>query len=196
MRNDDVCLQLYLIRHAESMGNVETEESFDAVNPPLTFHGHRQAQALSERMSAVRLDAVYSSPLERAINTALPFATECGCDVKFDAMLCEKDICVSFKGFSSFAESDSECAERARSFIEKLLNENRNGAVAVVSHGEFIQFLIREAMGISRGSDIKFCVYNTSVTKINFRIDKPNKLAFQNDISHLLELDGDKTEWM
>lgn len=196
MRNDDVYLQLYLIRHAESMGNVETEESFDAMNPPLTLHGRQQAQALSERMSAVKLDAVYSSPLERAINTALPISQKCGCNLKFDAMLCEKDVCTCFKGFSSFAESDSDCAERAKCFLEKLLNENPKGSVAVVSHGEFIQFLIRETMGISHCSDIKFCVYNTSVTKINFRENKPDKLAFQNDISHLLEPDGDKTEWM
>ena len=72
MRNDDVFLQLYLIRHAESMGNIETDKIFDAVNPPLTYHGEIQAQALAERMSSVKLDAVYSSPLERAISTAMP----------------------------------------------------------------------------------------------------------------------------
>ena len=57
MRNDDVYLQLYLIRHAESMGNIETNESFDRINPPLTSHGEAQAKAAGERFAAVPLDA-------------------------------------------------------------------------------------------------------------------------------------------
>lgn len=193
MRNDDVFLQLYLIRHGESMGNVETDEPFDVMNPPLTLHGEKQAQALAKRMSGVRLDAIYSSPLERAVCTALPCVQKCGCALVFDEMLCEKDVCVDFKGFLSCSESDSDCADRADSFLQKLIAKHNGGAVAVVSHGEFIQFLIRAALNVN---DIKFCVYNTSVTKINLRKDKPHKLAFQNDISHLLSFDGDKTEWM
>ena len=193
MRNDDVFLQLYLIRHAESMGNVETDESFDVVNPPLTLHGRMQAQALSERMSVVKLDAVYTSPLERAITTALPMVNACNAKIIFKPELCEKDVCITDKGFGVFKESDSDCAARAERFLNILFKKHQSGAVAIVSHGEFIQFLIRAALKID---NLKFCVYNTSVTKINFRKDKENKLAFQNDISHLISLDGDKTEWM
>ena len=193
MRNDDVFLQLYLIRHAESMGNIETDESFDAVNPPLTLHGRLQAQALSERMSAVKLDVVYSSPLERAISTALPIVESCKTKIVFEPSLCEKDVCITDKGFGIYNESDFDCAARAERFLNMLFEKHQTGSVAIVSHGEFVQFLIRAALKIK---NIKFCVYNTSVTKINFRKDKENKLAFQNDISHLLSLDGDKTEWM
>lgn len=193
MRNDDVYLQLYLIRHAESMGNIETDESFDPVNPPLTCHGERQAQALAERMSAVKLDAVYSSPLERAICTAMPTVNGCKCKILFEPLLCEKNICITEKGFGVYNESDSDCAARAERFLDMLFEKHKSGAVAIVSHGEFTQFLIRAALNMT---DIKFCVYNTSVTKINLRKDKPHKLAFLNDISHLLSLDGDKTDWM
>ncbi len=196
MRNDDVFLQLYLIRHAESMGNTETEEEYDVMNPPLTEHGQKQAALLAERMSAVKLDAVYTSPLERAICTALPIVQMTESNLRFDELLREKDVCIDFKGFVLKKETDQECQLRAREFLNKLLTNHENEAVAVVSHGEFIQFLIREAIGISEISDIKFCVYNASVTKINFRKEKPDKLAFQNDISHLYSVDGDKTEWM
>lgn len=193
MRNDDVFLQLYLIRHAESMGNIETDKIFDAVNPPLTYHGEIQAQALAERMSSVKLDAVYSSPLERAISTAMPTVNACNTKVFFEPLLCEKDVCVTEKGFRIYNESDSECEARANRFLNMLFERHSNCAVAAVSHGEFTQFLIRAALNIN---DIKFCVYNTSVTKINFRKCKPHKLSFQNDISHLISVDGDKTEWM
>ncbi len=195
MRNDDVYLQIYLIRHAESMGNIETDESFDVMNPPLTSHGRLQAEAVAERMSAIKLDAVYSSPLERAISTALPISSLCNAPVLFEPLLREKDVCLSFKGFSLKPESDSECAERAKEFFGRLKEKHKSGRVAVVSHGEFLQYLLREIMGIS-DYDIRFCFYNASLSKINLREGKPDKLAFQNDISHLSSLDGDKTDWM
>ena len=97
MRNDDVFFSLYLIRHGESMGNVETDEDFDKTNPPLTHHGNLQAQAVAERMAGVRLDAVCSSPLERALCTALPIAEKNKTQFIIDLSLCEKDICITEK---------------------------------------------------------------------------------------------------
>ncbi|MBO5858624.1 MAG: histidine phosphatase family protein [Clostridia bacterium] len=195
MRNDDVFLQLYLIRHAESMGNIETDESFDVMNPPLTLHGLMQASRLAERFKGIKIEKVYTSPLERAISTALPVSENCSAEFVFDTDLVEKDVCISMKGFSLSYESDELCKQRAKKFINHILKMHTDCAVAVVAHGEILQYLIREALGIS-DSDVKFCVYNTSVTKINFRKDKANKAAFINDISHLISLDGDKTEWM
>ena len=66
MRNDEMYLQLYLIRHGESMGNIETDEPFDKTNPPLTDHGKMQAKAVGERLSQLNSFTLYSSPLERA----------------------------------------------------------------------------------------------------------------------------------
>ncbi len=195
MRNDDVFLQLYMIRHAESMGNIDTDESFDVMNPPLTPHGFVQAASLADRFSAVKINKVYTSPLERAISTALPLAEKCFAEISFDTLLLEKDVCISHKGFSYSPETESQCRDRARKFIESILENHCNGAIAVVTHGEILQYLIRESLGIA-DCTVRFCVYNASVTKINFRKDKPNKSAFINDISHLISLDGDKTEWM
>lgn len=190
MRNDDVYLQLYLIRHAESMGNIETEEEFDKINPPLTPHGKKQAEALGKRFEEQKPDAVYSSPLLRAMQTAEELKTE----ITVLNELAEKDISVDTKGFSLAYESDGACGERAEKIINMLKEKHKGESVALVSHGEFIQFLIRAALGIE---GVKFCVYNTSVTKINFRYSpKENKLALQNDISHLLQTDGERLFWM
>lgn len=190
MRNDDVFLQLYLIRHAESMGNIETDEEFDAVNPPLTENGKRQAEALGKRFCYNKPDFLYSSPLLRARQTAEELKTE----IIVLNELAEKDIFVDTEGFSLISESDEECKKRAEGIIEMLKEKHSGKSVALVSHGEFIQFLIRAALGIE---GVKFCVYNTSVTKINFRYSpKENKLALQNDISHLLQNDGDRLFWM
>lgn len=193
MRNDDITLQLYLIRHAESMGNIETDEEFDRVNPHLSAHGEKQAKALGHRFDNVWLDAVYSSPLLRARKTAQAI----GGNIIIDNRLLERDTAIVDGEFVNYNESDEESIERAKSFINDLKEKYKNGeCVAVVSHGMYIQSLIKAALEIPLEIPLRFSIYNTSVTKINFRHGVDAKLAFQNDISHLLSLDGDKTSWM
>ena len=193
MRNDDITLQLYLIRHAESMGNIETDEEFDRVNPHLSAHGEKQVEALGHRFENVWLDAVYSSPLLRARKTAEAI----GGNVSIDNRLLERDTAIENGVFVNYNESDEESIARAKDFIEDLKQKYKNGeCVAVVSHGMYIQSLIKAALEIPLSVPMRFSVYNTSVTKINFRHGIDAKLAFQNDISHLLSLDGDKTSWM
>ncbi len=190
MRNDDVYLQLYLIRHAESMGNIETDEEFDKTNPPLTAHGKKQAEALGRRFEEQKPDVVYASPLLRARQTAEALNTE----ILLLNEISEKDVSVDAEGFSIIPESDEACAERAEKIINMLKEKHSGKSVALVSHGVFIQFLIRAALGIEA---VNFSVYNTAVTKINFRhLPSYNKLALQNDISHLLQTDGDRLFWM
>ncbi len=193
MRNDDVFFSVYFIRHAESMGNVKAEEDYDEANSPLTKHGEVQAALVGLRMANVRLDALYCSPLERALATAQPISSETGLRITVDPALIEKDVCATQGGFEIRDETEADCAARAEDFIARIFEKHPSGAVAVVSHGEYIQYLIRAATGIR---NLRFCIYNTSVTKINFRKDKLDKLALLNDITHLTQLDGDKTEWM
>ncbi len=193
MRNDDVYFSIYFIRHAESMGNVKSEEDFDKANPHLTKHGEVQAALVGMRMSKVRLDALYCSPLDRALATAQPISIQTGLPVQVDPALIEKDVAQTDNGFEIRDETEEYCKARAEDFIARIFEKHPSGAVAVVSHGEYIQYLIRAATGIE---NLRFCIYNTSVTKINFRKDKLDKLALMNDITHLHTLEGDKTEWM
>ncbi len=186
MRNDDVYLQLYIIRHAESMGNIESEVEFDKTNPPLTSLGKEQAKAVGERFAGFKSDALISSPLERAVETAKQISINCNTEIEFDDSLVE---CGTYG-----EESEDKCIERAKAFIEKIKEKySDNKSVILVSHGGFIEMLLYAVTGCD---SMNFCVYNASVTKINFRKDKKNKLAFHNDTSHLIKTDGDKTFWM
>lgn len=186
MRNDDVYLQLYIIRHAESMGNIETDEPFDKTNPPLTLLGKKQAKAVGERFAGFSPDALIASPLIRAYETAEQISFSCKTEIEIDDSLVE---CGTYG-----EEPEEACIERAKAVIEKIKEKySDNKSVILVSHACFIEKLIYAALGCDT---MKFCVYNTSVTKINFRKNKKNKFAFHNDISHLSNLDGDKTFWM
>ena len=192
MRNDEMYLQLYLIRHGESMGNIETTDDFDKTNPPLTPHGRDQVKALGERFAALENYTLYSSPLQRAIDTAAQINEKMIID--FD--LLENGVRATENGFEDYHESAEECYERAKKVVEKITMKHRNHEnVIVVAHGMFLNQLIKAALDIPCKT-MRLSVYNASVTKINFCDTKPPKLALQNDVSHLRETDGEKLFWM
>ena len=60
---------IYLIRHAEAEGNL-FRRAQGHWNGKITARGKKQIDALAERFKDVRIDAVYSSDLDRAVETA------------------------------------------------------------------------------------------------------------------------------
>ena len=98
MRNDEMYLQLYIIRHAESMGNIETDEPFDKTNPPLTSHGKKQAYALGERFKDLKEFTLYVSPLDRAKETASCISD----NMIIDYDLLERGVRATENGFEDF----------------------------------------------------------------------------------------------
>lgn len=79
---------LYLIRHGETPWNVEGryQGQFD---PPLTERGRQQAQATAEHLSPLNFEAIYSSDLTRARQTAEALAERTGLTIQFDPRLRE-----------------------------------------------------------------------------------------------------------
>ncbi len=191
MRNDEMYLQLYIIRHAESMGNIDTDEKFDPVNPPLTPHGKQQAAALGKRFEALEEFTLYVSPLDRARETA-------GCiseNMIIDPDLLEYGTRQTENGYEHFDESYEECIARARRVIERLKEKHCNHEnVIIVAHGVYDQYLLKAALETE--NTMRFSIYNASVSKVNFCFDELPKLALQNDISHLKETDGERLFWM
>lgn len=68
-------LELYIIRHGESLGNIGYNGRTDltlreGIDPVLSEKGLSQAVAAGEYLADIDLDAVYSSALMRAVRTA------------------------------------------------------------------------------------------------------------------------------
>jgi len=68
-------MRLYIIRHAET----------DYPRDALTAQGHAQARALAARLSAMGIDLVYSSPMNRALETARYTAERLGLEVRVES---------------------------------------------------------------------------------------------------------------
>ena len=67
-------MRLYIIRHAEP----------DYPRDALTAHGHAQAQALARRLAESGIGRVYSSPMNRALETARYTAEKLGLEVQIE----------------------------------------------------------------------------------------------------------------
>src|SRR3990172_889836 len=74
--------QLLLIRHGENEYTRTGRLAGWTKGVHLNEAGQKQAQALAERLSKAPLTGIYSSPLERALETATPLAKAKGLKVK------------------------------------------------------------------------------------------------------------------
>ncbi len=135
----------------------------------LNEHGRVQAQELAQQLSALPLDAVYSSPLERAVETASPIAAMHGLQV----VPCDDFLEINFgdwtdKTFDELAalpqfqrfnflrsntripggESMPEAQIRMVTGMEKLRAQHPGGVVAIVSHADMIKATLAYYAGI------------------------------------------------
>ena len=80
-------MELLFIRHALPIRREVTE---GAADPPLSDIGRQQAQLLTEYLASEHIDAIYASPLKRAVETA-PLSEHHGKPSVLDAGLAEFD---------------------------------------------------------------------------------------------------------
>jgi len=149
----------FLIRHALCDGVGQT---LWGRTPGIRLNekGRLQARQLAETCEGLRLDAVYSSPLERALETAEPVASCMRLEVRKSAALNEIDFGAwSGKTFEELArderwrhfntrrstttipggESFLDVQNRVVKEIDRLTHEHSEGRVAIVSHADPIR---------------------------------------------------------
>ncbi len=79
---------LIFIRHGETDWNTEGRWQ-GQIDVALNPKGRQQAQDLAEKLSGANIQAIYSSDLQRAIDTARPLAEMTGLTIRTDARLRE-----------------------------------------------------------------------------------------------------------
>jgi probable phosphoglycerate mutase len=159
---------ILLARHGESDWNRERRWQGHA-DRPLTELGHEQAHALGERLASTPLDAVYSSDLARARDTALPTAVRHGLSVVTRPDLREVDV-GSWSGLTreevevrepdglrrwldggkgwQGGESYEEMTARVVAAIRSLATAHPGGRLLVVSHGGPVRAIHAHALGM------------------------------------------------
>ncbi len=82
--------RLFLVRHGETVESARRAYS-GRRDVPLTEHGREQARRAGERLRDAGVDAVYSSPLGRAVDTSRLIGAATGAPVRVDERLTEID---------------------------------------------------------------------------------------------------------
>ena len=159
---------LLLARHGESDWN-HTKRWQGFADRPLTERGRGQAQELADRLAGTELDAVYSSDLQRARETAEVVARSKGLDVGTTPDLREVDV-GSWSGLTraeaearfpeAYArwlqgaegwddgESYEQLSQRVMRAIRTIATAHDDARVLVVAHGGTIRAIHAAALGV------------------------------------------------
>jgi len=163
---------VYLIRHAETVGNAEHIIQGQTVGGVLSKHGEKQAQALGKWSAGKNISAVYSSSLSRARETtkiAFPKAEPVFLDDLMEQDAGELSGKTSEEAFKIFhkmnlsgarepertidyyllryghelsGESAKDVQERGMKALGEIAKANTGKTVAVVSHGNLIKCVL------------------------------------------------------
>lgn len=160
--------ELILVRHGETDWNRDRRYQGHA-DPPLNDAGRAQAQELAAALEGLELDAIYSSDLRRAAETAEIIGAARGIPVIHDPGLREIDV-GSWSGltrdeieerFPGATEHDGETREahldRVRSAVEAIAARHLGERVLIVSHGGSIRTLRRHALQVDSVPFVENC---------------------------------------
>ncbi|MGI6030524.1 MAG: histidine phosphatase family protein [Eubacteriales bacterium] len=203
---------VYLIRHCEAEGN--RNNTFQgSMDNGITDRGKRQLEALARRFAHIHLDAIYSSPLLRARETA--YALQKGRDltVQVEPDLREinggdweghtwKEIQQNDPdGFFNWrnrpdrlqcpnGENFYQVSQRVTACVQRLVKAHPGQTIALTSHGMAIKCLLRELLGYPMKDLYDVPVGdNTAVSLLEFQEDGTCRVVYMSDNQHLLEED-------
>ena len=153
-------MKIYFIRHGE--GNHNKTEDWNILYPRLTERGREQCMKVREEMEGEEVDLILVSPLRRTLETGSIIFKDrklvgLECIREYIQNPCDymekiDEIKEDFKGvdFSKIEEEENkiENEEDLGRRVEKLkewLKGRKEKNVAIVSHGAFLEFLIRNS---------------------------------------------------
>lgn len=191
---------LFLIRHASCSGLGLTLWGRTA-NITLDLKGELQAQRLAERFKDVKLDAIYSSPMERALQTAEPLARNANLEVKESQALNEIDFgdwtgktfdelssddvwrrfntrrsATAIPGGESFLEVQNRIVKE----LNTIASRHVNGRVAVVTHADVIRAAVLNFSGMPVDLIERIEISPCSVTAVALDDERVTLLTINN----------------
>ena len=164
----------------------------------LNDEGRRQADDLAERLARQNIAAVYSSPIERALQTARPLASRLDLEVQAVDEFTELDMgewtgrdfeevreCSYFQLFNEFrictpapdGELMLDAQARMIKGLLRLRSKHQGQTVAVVSHADPIKTAICYFLGLSLDMYHRFELDPASVSIVELGTDAAKVLV-------------------
>ncbi|MBV8952338.1 MAG: histidine phosphatase family protein [Actinobacteria bacterium] len=164
-------MELLLIRHAEPLRVGPGETGGEPVDPSLTVRGAEQARRLADWLVHEPIDRVLTSPMRRAVETAMPLCTALGVELEIVDGLVEYDAnadhyipveemrvnrddrfvaMVEGRWEEYGGEQPDVFRARIVPALEGIIGRFPGGRVAVVCHGGVINVYLGHLLGIER----------------------------------------------
>lgn len=202
---------LYLIRHGQTAANIN-QQLVGLTDTPLDALGLRQAREVAERLRHVRIDALLTSPLSRAVATAGEITRTTGLpgevvpglsEMHFGAAegLTLAQVLVQFPEVrpllddiddASFAwpggDSRHGFHQRVLATFLGILERFERRHVAVVCHGGVIGSFFAQIEGGAPNDYARYAVANCSVTHLVVTRDH-TQVHLWNDVAHLSDVE-------
>ncbi|TLM82511.1 MSMEG_4193 family putative phosphomutase [Pseudarthrobacter sp. NamE5] len=194
---------LLLVRHGETPTTGQVLPG-RAPGLHLSERGQAQADRIAERLDGLAVDALYSSPLERARETAAPAAARTGLPVAEEAGLTECDFgdwtgaalaelsvlpewrtvqhtpsSFRFPGGESFTQMQA----RIVGALEDLRAAHRGGVILCFSHADPIKAAVAHALGTHLDLFQRIVISPASVSAISFADGRPPAVLGVNSVA-------------
>jgi probable phosphoglycerate mutase len=210
-----------LIRHGEQEMDIFNVRVGEIINAPLSDMGRRQAKAVGERLRSTKLDKIYSSPLDRARETAdaihkhhMHVAFQLVDDIKEFDMFAQLDQTKSLMeqldlpafGKAMKARNDTHSklplahlsedsdffTARVVQAIDKILLDNIGNRIAIVAHQQVINAYLAHCFK-SPMDDFLQSLHHTSITTLRAADERRNFITI-NDFAHCTAIQSAETD--
>jgi probable phosphoglycerate mutase len=198
---------LYCVRHGESAYNAEGRIQGQS-DVPLSEMGHRQSQAVAAALAGLPVEAIYASPLRRAMQTAEPVAERLKLPIRTDPRLMEihagafqhklrseldelypQQFARWRSGDPDFAipggESRRDLMHRGREVFQEI-GRAGHGQVVVVSHGGLLAAAMKALLEIPAERH-PFILQNGSISQLELAHGQVKVLSL-NQVDHLRDV--------
>jgi probable phosphoglycerate mutase len=207
--------KLYLVRHGQSAGNAEGR--FGGHSPtPLSELGKQQAEATAAALAKENINAIYSSDLLRAVQTAEPLSKLLGIEVRTNAAFRERNVGV-LEGLTfdeskqahpddyyalvhrtvhhviTDGESYRDLLDRITLELKNILREHRGERVAIFTHTGALCFMSLYLLGaIHRNTKQTpwIITSNCGINRFEIRGRRNIRVLALNDTRHLSHITG------
>lgn len=199
-------VKLLLIRHGQTEWNI-TGRYQGQSDVELSEDGKEQARQLAKNFAYGNVDAVYSSPLKRAMFTAKAVADKFGLEVIPEESFKEinfgdwegchyteiqdrwpEEFNLLFNGADVLqipgGESFPELQKRAMKKIHELVEKHEGKTIAIVAHGAIIRAILTAVLGMPVKNVWKIRQDNTAVNLVRYDGDMVN-VELMNSTFHL-----------
>ena len=197
-------MELLLIRHAEPV-RIGPGTATGPADPHLTERGREQAERLAAWLAAEPVDAVLSSPLQRARDTAEPVGRGLGFDVEVVDGLMEYDAQSDFyipveelretrdhhwtamiegRWDELGGEPPEQFRARIVPCVDAIIERFPGGTVAAVCHGGVINVYLAALLGLDR--HLWFHPEYTSISRVAAARTGERSVVTLNETAHFV----------